>query len=451
MAMTSPQQHRRRTGSLQSRIAEAGLILAALTLAAAALIYIAGSDRHAMAAPAQLAKLLANPADEPVGIPADQLADPESYPARVTVDLASTAVPVDADEAYITVTLSGRSANTVIAYIRCFDGGGASPVRDHVQPVFFRSGDPLETTVSCAVRTADEGDRMFFIQAQVPDGAERGRDRAEAVFARDGTPPPESESRAPYRFAPRGELVYDAAGSAVAFSDSGGPREWSTSLPHGRTQPANGETGYYGPRALGGYRVEGGDLNIVSKRLPSPVAANESGGPFPFLAATLSAHKAENLQFRYGSMEWEAIMPGRRGSWPALWLLPVSGWPPEIDVYEGFTYNSEWRPKSSLSTNIHGGTKGKRLFERGAFRMRMEHFGLEPTLTSEFHKFQVTVDPAWITMFVDGVETMRYANGFPGERWFPLMQVAVKTPRGDSYDSGSGTMTVRRVKIWRAE
>jgi hypothetical protein len=77
--------------------------------------------------------------------------------------------------------------------------------------------------------------------------------------------------------------------------------------------------------------------------------------------------------------------------------------------------------------------------------------GLADTLDTEFPAFAVTVAPDWITMFIDGVETMRYANPFKGENWYPLTNVAVKALPDSAYADGSGDMILRSLKIWRSE
>ena len=185
--------------------------------------------------------------------------------------------------------------------------------------------------------------------------------------------------------------------------------------------------------------------------LETPVSVGTPATAYPFLASMLSGYRTPETQFKYGSVEWVVKMPNRRGSWPALWLLPIDGWPPEIDVYEGFGYNGSWKFNSDLSTNLHGGDKGVRTFTRAAMRMKMSDFGLANTLDSEFHTFSVTVTPEWITMFVDGVETMCYANPFAGEVWYPLTNVAVKAGIDSAYEDGSGDMILRSLKVWRAE
>ncbi|GGB75655.1 hypothetical protein GCM10010833_33630 [Blastomonas aquatica] len=319
--------------------------------------------------------------------------------------------------------------------------------------MIFRPGDPQRATVACPIESARPGQSIVFRQAYEPDGGKRGQAQASATVSDTDAPtPPVTEGfRAPYAFAPLGQLVYNADATSILFDDKGGPGIWSTALAHGRSQPANQETGYYGTVAMGAVEASDNAILLRTRRLEKPVDAKDGRPPYPFQAAILSAHKSRDLEFVYGSVEWDVKMPDRIGTWPGLWLLPRHGWPPEIDVYEGFSHNPEWTLSSSLSTTIHGGSRSKRAFRRSAFRMQMGDFGLANTLTSEYHKFQVTVDPGWITMFVDGVETTRYANPFPGTQWHPLMQVAVKAPPDSPYTQGTGDMALRSIRIWRSQ
>ena len=248
-----------------------------------------------------------------------------------------------------------------------------------------------------------------------------------------------------------GEQCYSVTGQTIQFDDKGGPNSFSTALSHGRTQVGNGETGYYGTVEMGGFQRTADGLVLSSRRLDKPVRVGSPATEYPFLATMLSGHRTPETQFKYGSVEWVVKVPNRSGSWPALWLLPTSGWPPEINVYEGFGYIGSWKFSTNLSTNIHGGHKQDHKFSRSAMRMTMESFGLPQTLDTAFHAFAVTVDKEWITMFIDGVETMRYANPFKGEAWYPLTNVAVKAKEDSPYSDGSGAMTLRSLKVWRAE
>lgn len=384
---------------------------------------------------------------------APQFRTGNAYPERPTVDLADTVIRPGAKEALALVVLSSPSPATVIAYIRCRTGIESRPAFQRVQAVIFRPGDPLRATVACPIESARLGQSIVFRQAYEPDGGKRGQAQASATVIQTDAPtrPITDGFRAPYAFVPLGQLVYNADATTILFDDKGGPGIWSTALAHGRSQPANQETGYYGTVGMGAVEASDNAILLRTRRLEKPVDAQDGRPPYPFQAAILSAHKARDMEFVYGSVEWDVKMPDRIGTWPGLWLLPRHGWPPEIDVYEGFSHHPEWTLASSLSTTIHGGSRSKRAFRRSAFRMQMGDFGLPNTLTSAYHKFQVTVDPAWITMFVDGVETTRYANPFPGTQWHPLMQVAVKAPSDSPYAQGTGDMAVRSIRIWRSQ
>lgn len=390
---------------------------------------------------------------EPALFGPEAFAGGSRYPSPVKVNLGNTQISAGEREARISVSISGPTANTVVAYVRCTWGDGAGPIRDQTKSVIFRPGDPLARSVACAIQPAKSGTSVRFVQSNVPDGAERGIAEASAIVV--ARAPQEGATRTgfrqPFRFQPFGELVYAADGAALQVNDVGGPQTWSTSLFHGRVQPSNGETGFYGEWALGGFQRRQGELVMTTRRLEKPVSRGFDGKPYPFLSVALSAHKMPEAQFRYGSVEWVVRMPNRRHSWPALWLLPEQGWPPEIDVYEGFGYNSDWNFSSHLSTNLHGGKSGQRTFTRLMMRMEMGDFGLRNTLDTEFHSFQARVEPSWITIFVDGIETVRYANPFQGTKWYPLMTVAVKAPPNSAYDDGSGSMEIRSVRVWRQD
>lgn len=376
----------------------------------------------------------------------------KKYPPAAGVSLESFDVPVGARVVHVPVTLDKPSPNTVIAYVRVFDGKGGRAQPDTTKAVIFRPGDPLRQSVSFDVTGMNEGNDVRAVQPAVPDGGNR-RASDIRITARAGAvnEPVPAAGRAALPFAPAGELSYSATGETIRFDDEGGPGRFSSALAHGRTQVGNGETGYYGTVDLGGFVRTPEGLALSTRRLAAPVPVGSPPTLYPFLAAMLSGHRTPETQFKYGSVEWIVRMPDRRGSWPALWLLPTGGWPPEIDVYEGFGYNNSWRFSSDLSTNLHGGDGQRRTFTRPAMSMKMSTFGLPDTLEREFHVFAVTVTPEWITMFVDGVETMTYANPFKGETWYPLTNVAVKARPDSAYDDGSGDMILRSLKIWRVE
>lgn len=385
------------------------------------------------------------------GTSTDPYAGGRKYPAAANVEIRNFNVAPGATVVHVPVTLDRPIINTVIAHIRVFDGKGGRADPDTRKAVIFRPGDPLTKTVAFAVKNMSAGNDVQAVQQEVPDGGNRKGGGIRITATEGAKNEPVVGGREPLKFEPKGTLTYSGTAQMIQFDDEGGPGRFSTALVHGRTQVGNGETGYYGTVDLKGFERTADGLVLHTRRLDKPVSVGSPATEYPFLATMLSGHKTPETHFKYGSVEWVAKMPNRRFSWPALWLLPTGGWPPEIDVYEGFGYNGSWDFAASLSTNLHGGDANQRTFTRPAMRMTMQTFGLPATLDSAFHTFSVTVTPEWITMWVDGVETMQYANPFVGETWYPLTNVAVKAPIESAYNDGNGAMTVRSIKVWRAE
>ncbi|MBN2714180.1 MAG: family 16 glycosylhydrolase [Planctomycetes bacterium] len=382
---------------------------------------------------------------------ADPYGGGTKYPAAASVEIKSFDVPVGATEVHVPVTLDHPTPNTVIAHVRVYNGKGGRATPDATKPVIFYPGDPLTKTVSFKVTGMNEGNNLRAVQSSEPDGGKRKGGGILITAKQDAVNEPIAGGREPFAFKPLGTLAFSVTGETIKFDDKGGPSTFSTGMSHGRTQVGNGETGYYGTVDLNGFKRTPEGLVLDSRRLDKPVKVGSPATEYPFLASMLSGHRTTDAQFKHGSVEWEVKMSNRSGSWPALWLVAKSGWPPEIDVYEGFGYNGSWRFPSSLSTNIHGGKNNQRTFTRPAMYMKMSDFGLSSTLDSEFHTFAVTIEAEWITIFVDGKETTRYANPFDGQTWYPLTNVAVKAKVDSPYDKGSGAMTLRSLKIWRVD
>jgi beta-glucanase (GH16 family) len=61
--------------------------------------------------------------------------------------------------------------------------------------------------------------------------------------------------------------------------------------------------------------------------------------------------------WKYGIFKFNAAMPVGKWLWPAIWLTGLNTWPPEIDIVECWSENSEVCKKPT--TNIHISMDGK--------------------------------------------------------------------------------------------
>lgn len=383
------------------------------------------------------------------------------YPARARVTIEDVAVPPGAREAFVPITLDRPTPNTIHIRVLTRNGTFPDPALEgrhftRVDEVLvFRPGDALSRTVRVPLRDLPAGTNFALHFPEGVDGAVVA-DGEGTIRARSGARPGMAITggqRAPRRFAPDGPLAWVLDPPAARWNDAGAPGVFATRLPHGRTQPGNGETGLYldpdrhvAPQPP--IAREGGALVLRSQQLARPI--QHEGKAWRHGAAVLTAANMPEAQLTYGQVEWEAWMPDRRGSWPALWLLPAGGsWPPEIDVYEGFGYSKDWDFARDLSANLHGGPEGQRRF---TVPMRIDgarFYGLSD-LTTGYHRFAVDIAPDWITWFVDGIEVYQAANPFPGTRWFPLMTMAVKHESAGAYTGGNAVMRLRAMRVWRS-
>lgn len=382
-----------------------------------------------------------------------------AFPPRARLAIGDVRVAPDAREVHVPVRLDRPTPNTVHARVLTRNGQPPVPAFEgrHFARVdtmvVFRPGDPLVQTVRVPLNGLPAGAHFALHLPEGADGAEVA-DGSGEIRGERGAPVSRAIKdgfRAPRRFAPRGAPVYRLDPARAAWSDRGGAGAFSTRLPHGRTQPANGESGLYldpdwdtggaAPAA-----VEGGALVLRSQQLARPF--RYEGKAWQHGAAVLTGKAMPTTQIAFGQYEWEAQMPGRRGAWPALWLLPVSGWPPEIDVYEGFGDSPDWNFSRDISANLHGGSNGRRRFTVPLRIDARRFYGLGG-FDESYHRYAVDIAPGFITWFVDGVEVYQSVNPFAGVTWFPLMTVAVK--HNGAYEGGSGAMRVRSLRVWRSD
>lgn len=354
--------------------------------------------------------------------------------------------------------LDRPTPNTIVARVLTRNGAGESGALEgrHFtrtdSHVIFRPGDPLEQTVRIPLNDFNAGRTFELIFTQGVSGGINA-DSSGKITAEAGAEPTTSRTsgfRNPRSFAARGALTFRLEPSEMQWSDAGGPNVWTTKLPHGRTQPTNGESGLYldpelHPSALPPFVIENGEVVIRSQQLAHPILYE--GSAWNHGAAILTGEKMPATQLQFGQYEWEAMMPNRRGAWPALWLLPTNGCLLEIDVYEGFGYNADFDFSRDYAANAHGGANGQRTFTALMVVDAQAVYGIGGFDTS-YHRYAVDIASDFITWFVDGTEVYQAVNPFEGTSWFPLMNVAVKH-RGE-YVGGTAEMRVRSFEIRRA-
>lgn len=182
------------------------------------------------------------------------------------------------------------------------------------------------------------------------------------------------------------------------------PKKWEYDTAFNKTGWFNKELQYYSADRPKNLRVGGGLLTIEAWRETlDPKVFKDWGGQNYTSARILS--KAPG--WTYGYYEIRAKIPCARGSWPAIWMLPVDlkKWPDdgEIDIMEhvGAEPNLIY---ATLHTLLFNHTKGTQ-------RSAQEPV---PTSCSAFHEYQLDWRADSITIGVDGKGILRVANDQPG-------------------------------------
>jgi licheninase len=211
----------------------------------------------------------------------------------------------------------------------------------------------------------------------------------------------------------------------------------------------NGELQYYS--AGRNTRVAAGTLTIEARREKlDPKRFPDWGGQGYTSARLLSKGRG----WTYGFYEVRARLPCARGTWPAIWMLPVDmkQWPDdgEIDIMEqvGAEPNLIY---ASLHTRLFNHTLGT---QRSAQK-------LVPTSCTAFHVYQLDWRPESITIGVDGQGILRVRNNLPGGKgawpFFTPYRMILNLAIGGDWAAAKGIddhampqrMVVDYVRVWQ--
>ena len=160
--------------------------------------------------------------------------------------------------------------------------------------------------------------------------------------------------------------------------------------------------------------VEDGNLVITAKRETFQNRFYTSG----------RINSRYKVNFRFGRVKFRAKLPGGRGTWAALWMLPLFNrygqWPNsgEIDILEYVGYEP-----GKVNTATH--TKKFNHSNPVPFKNPLYTRSI-PGVETEFHEYEMIWLPGEIRIFADGVQSgiFRYAPQFnqnnPHQDVFPF-------------------------------
>ena len=181
---------------------------------------------------------------------------------------------------------------------------------------------------------------------------------------------------------------------------TGSSGTWTTSYNWGRTNPGAQDGAFYidssytgggsTPLGINPFAISNGNLLISAN--PAPPAIESLIDNQPYTSGLIQSENAFTQQ--YGYFEGRMLLPTGKGIWPAFWMLPISGWPPEIDIMEMLG-----DAPSVIYQTTHA--------PNGNATQQVITTGVQPNV---YHTFAVKWTSTQITYFIDGNITARYPN-----------------------------------------
>jgi beta-glucanase (GH16 family) len=167
----------------------------------------------------------------------------------------------------------------------------------------------------------------------------------------------------------------------------------------------NGELQFYTDQRLENAQVKDGHLVIT--------ALEETRNNNDYTSARVRTKEG----FLYGRYEIRGILPYGRGTWPAIWMMPLGnaygGWPHsgEIDIMEHVGYDMD-----HVHANLHTGALNFRKGNNPTGSLIVPKVDTEPhTFVLEWSKYQVD-------FYIDDVLSMTHKNGGEGPSYWPFNQ-----------------------------
>ena len=181
-------------------------------------------------------------------------------------------------------------------------------------------------------------------------------------------------------------------------------KKWAYDTAFNKNGWFNNERQYYSAGRSENLRLEGGKLIIEARHEPLGLRRYKDWGGQQYSSARIYS---KGQGWTKGFHEIRAKLPCARGTWPAIWMLPVAmeKWPDdgEIDIMEHVGAKPH-----EIVASLHTG-----LFNHAIGTQRSAQKVL-PTSCSEFHRYQLDWQPDAITIGVDDRAIMRVKNDQPG-------------------------------------
>ena len=250
----------------------------------------------------------------------------------------------------------------------------------------------------------------------------------------------------PVRRPAKAQLVWHDEFTGTALDGT----KWQYDTARNKQGWFNGERQYYS--AGSNLSVANGVLTIEARHEKLDPGRFPDWGGQEYTSAKIFS---KGPGWTYGFYEVRAKLPCARGTWPAIWMLPVemTKWPDEgeIDIME----------QVGAEPNLIYASLHTKLFNH-VLKTQRSAQKLVPTSCTGFHVYQLDWRPDSITIGVDGHGILRVLNNRPGGSgawpFFTPFKLILNLAIGGDWAAAKGIdnaampqrMQVDYVRVWQA-
>ena len=156
---------------------------------------------------------------------------------------------------------------------------------------------------------------------------------------------------------------------------------------------------------------------------------------------------SSEFPFTYGEFEADVMLPMGIGLFPAFWLYSAKTWPPEIDIFEGWSrenglYTSNYIPYYSLASNVHYGHAPNNKSIKSKSHMTWKRFD------RKYINFKLVWTPEEISIYYDN-KLVRQVTDNDILKWFKDVEMWVIINNGidkEEYYVNDSVMLVKNFK-----
>lgn len=149
--------------------------------------------------------------------------------------------------------------------------------------------------------------------------------------------------------------------------------------------------------------------------------------------------------WKYGIFSFTSKLPSGTYLWPALWLTGMYNWPPEIDLLEGYSDNTnDYRNNRTLQSNVH-------IKETPSINPDGSHTHILPNkVTEEFINYVIWWEKDFIKLYYNGYLVRHITDKIILDGMFEPQVIVIGTAIQKGFNKDNLTsMIVNKIAVYQ--